>query len=100
MSAPRSASEVSLDRLKPLEASVRDFVSAVLDRAPSIGVRGEMTCDYLRGLGYRDVEVIGCPSMFLNGDRLRVEKTVPHLERDTPISAERLALQATPWARS
>ena len=75
-----------LDRLKPIEASVRDFVSAVLDRAPSIGVRGEMTCDYLRGLGYRDVEVIGCPSMFLNGAALRVEKTVPHLERDTPIS--------------
>jgi hypothetical protein len=50
-------------RLRPIEASVRGFVSAVLDHAPSIGVRGEITLDYLRGLGYRDVEVIGCPSM-------------------------------------
>ena len=90
-----------LDRLKPIEASVRDFVSAVLDRAPSIGVRGEITCDYLRGLGYRDVEVIGCPSMFLNGDRLRVEKTRARTSSATRRSRdERLALQARPWARS
>jgi hypothetical protein len=75
-----------LDRLRPIEASVRGFVSSVLDHAPSIGVRGEITYEYLRGLGYRDVEVIGCPSMFLYGDALRVEKVVTRLEGDTPIS--------------
>ena len=46
------------------------FVRAVLDRSPSIGVRGEYTADYLRRLGFRDVEVIGCPSMFVHGDRM------------------------------
>ena len=45
--------------------SVKAFVGAVLDRSPSIGVRGEYTQDYLNQLGFRDVEVIGCPSMFL-----------------------------------
>jgi len=73
-------------RLKPMERSVRAFMSAVLDHGPSIGVRGEYTFDYLRGLGFGDVEVIGCPSMFLWGPDLHVEKKAPRLERDSPIS--------------
>ena len=75
-----------LDRLKPIEPAVRAFVSAVLDRAPSIGVRGEFTDTYLRGLGFRDVEVIGCPSMFLYGEHLRVEKRRASLDRDARVS--------------
>jgi hypothetical protein len=51
--------DFKLDRLRKIEPSVRAFVSAVLDRAPSIGVRGELTHTYLTGLGFRDVEVIG-----------------------------------------
>lgn len=54
--------------LKPMEASVRRFVTAVLERSASIGVRGELTASYLRGLGFGEVDVIGCPSMFLHGD--------------------------------
>ena len=46
-------------RLAPIEDAIRGFVSAVLDHGPSIGVRGELTADYLTGLGFRDVEVIG-----------------------------------------
>ena len=73
-------------RAAPIEPSVKAFVSAVLDRGPSIGVRGEMTADYLRGLGFRDTEVIGCPSMFMWGDRLRVEKRTPTLAHDARVS--------------
>ena len=73
-------------RLKPIERSVRAFMRAALDRAPSIGVRGELTRDYLQGLGFRDVEVIGCPSMFVWGENLHVEKRVPVLERDSRVS--------------
>ncbi|WP_431963915.1 polysaccharide pyruvyl transferase family protein [Actinacidiphila sp. bgisy160] len=61
-------------RLDGIERQVKRFVSAVLDRSATIGVRGECTETYLRGLGFRDVEVIGCPSMFLNGDRFTVER--------------------------
>src|SRR5690606_27749609 len=50
--------------LDPMTETVKAFVAAVLDHGPSIGVRGELTADYLRALGFRDVEVIGCPSMF------------------------------------
>lgn len=76
--------------------SVKRFVSAVLDRSPSIGVRGQFTKDYLDGLGFGDehVEVIGCPSMFMNGPNLEVTKKV---EKITPDS--RLALNISPYVR-
>ena len=81
------------DRLGPVEGSVRAFVSAVLDRGPSIGVRGEFTHDYLRGLGFRDVEVIGCPSLFFDGDRLPIAKRPPAIARD----GARLAINVSPY---
>jgi len=81
-------------RLASIEGSVRAFVSAVLDRSPSIGVRGEVTYNYLRGLGFRDVEVIGCPSMFFDGDRMAIEKRTPTLEPDAA-----LAINVTPYVK-
>lgn len=80
--------------LLPLEPRVKRFVSAVLDRSPSIGVRGEFTADWLRGLGFRDVEVIGCPSMFWSGDRITVEKRLPQLD-----AASRIAITISPYRR-
>ena len=77
-------------RLRSIDGSVTRFVSAVLDRSPSIGVRGEFTQMYLNSLGFKDVEVIGCPSMFMNGGDLRVEKAGPSLD-----SGSRLALSAS-----
>ncbi|WP_410089573.1 polysaccharide pyruvyl transferase family protein, partial [Streptomyces sp. gb1(2016)] len=50
------------------EPTVREFVTEVLNRSASIGVRGEFTEQYLKNMGFRDVEVIGCPSMFMNGE--------------------------------
>lgn len=82
----QSNEHFSYDYQKPIEPLVRQFVTAVLDRGPSIGVRGEMTAEYLRGLGFRDIEVIGCPSMFLHGDRLSVEKRLPALDRSAKVS--------------
>jgi Polysaccharide pyruvyl transferase len=82
-----------LGRLAGIESSVRAFVRAVLARGPSIGVRGELTASYLEFLGFRDVEVIGCPSMFLHGDRLHIEKRLERLDRDA-----RLALTVSPYA--
>jgi len=73
-------------RLAGMEPSVRQFVRAVLDRGPSIGVRGAFTAEYLERLGFRDVEVIGCPSLFLYGDRLRVTKRAPDLSAAAPIA--------------
>ncbi|MFC9912268.1 polysaccharide pyruvyl transferase family protein [Streptomyces sp. NPDC059862] len=66
-------------RLKAMEPSVREFVSAVLDRSASIGVRGEFTEKYLKDMGFRNVEVIGCPSLFMYGKDLAVHKDAPAL---------------------
>ncbi|MFJ3333104.1 polysaccharide pyruvyl transferase family protein [Streptomyces sp. NPDC086766] len=73
-------------RLKAIEPAVRAFCSAVLDRSASIGVRGEFTEKYLRDLGFRDVEVIGCPSLFLYGERLTVRKRAPELTADSRVA--------------
>ncbi|MFE9018787.1 polysaccharide pyruvyl transferase family protein [Streptomyces sp. NPDC007808] len=73
-------------RLAGIEPAVRAFVSAVLDRSASIGVRGEFTEQYLKGLGFRDVEVIGCPSLFLHGKDLTVAKRAPTLAADARIA--------------
>ncbi|MFI0085870.1 polysaccharide pyruvyl transferase family protein [Streptomyces bobili] len=73
-------------RLKAMEPTVRAFCSAVLEHSASIGVRGEFTEKYLTDMGFRDVEVIGCPSMFLHGDRLTVEKRVPSLTPESRIA--------------
>ncbi|MFF9508424.1 polysaccharide pyruvyl transferase family protein [Streptomyces sp. NPDC014724] len=76
----------SADRLRPMQSTVYAFVSAVLDHSASIGVRGEFTERYLRDMGFRDVDVIGCPSMFLNGTRLDIRKSGRALGPDSRIS--------------
>jgi hypothetical protein len=73
-------------RLKAMEPSVRAFCAAVLERSASIGVRGEFTEQYLNDMGFRDVEVIGCPSMFMYGDRLTIEKRVPSLTAQSRVA--------------
>jgi hypothetical protein len=81
--------------LAPIDATVRRFVSAVLDRGPSIGVRGEFTELYLRHLGFRDVDVIGCPSVFINGPALRIEKRVDRLGPESRLAFNTAPSQAT-----
>lgn len=73
-------------RLKPMEPTVREFVTEVLNRSASIGVRGEFTEQYLKSMGFRDVEVIGCPSMFMNGETFTLEKKSESLTAESRIS--------------
>ncbi|MEV6835565.1 polysaccharide pyruvyl transferase family protein [Streptomyces sp. NPDC051133] len=73
-------------RLKRIEPTVRAFCSAVLEHSASIGVRGEFTEQYLRDMGFRDVEVIGCPSLFLYGRDLDVRKRTPELTAGSRIA--------------
>ncbi|WP_019871502.1 polysaccharide pyruvyl transferase family protein [Salinispora oceanensis] len=81
--------------LRPLDDVVKRFVGAVLDRSHTIGVRGEITADYLKALGFSAVDVIGCPSMFLHGNDLQVEKGKPALEPD-----DRVAMTISPYVTS
>lgn len=69
----QSTTDGSFSNLKKIEPTVKRFVGSVLDRSTNITVRGEQTADYIRSLGFRDVDVIGCPSMTMNGRNHRVE---------------------------
>jgi hypothetical protein len=72
--------QLSLNRdfseLSAIRNPVREFVSSILDRSASIGVRGEITRNYLIHLGFPGdlIDVIGCPSMFYNGESMQVTK--------------------------
>lgn len=54
------------------DGAARQFAEAVLEKSESIGVRGEITVEYLKRLGIKEsrIDVIGCPSMFTFGSFL------------------------------
>ncbi|MDO4167185.1 MAG: polysaccharide pyruvyl transferase family protein [Eubacteriales bacterium] len=67
------------------QATVK-FIKAVLKKSNLLGVRGEITAEYLKSLGFqeeRDFTVIGCPSMFLYGKNL----PIPEAKGLTPDSS-------------
>jgi hypothetical protein len=71
-----------------LDKTVVSFMTAVLDRSASVGVRGGFTRDYLARLGFGDehVDVIGCPSVFLHGADFQLLPTVGSLGEDARIA--------------
>ena len=69
----------------PFDAAAKHFIKSVLNKSAMIGLRGEMTADYLSNLGFqaqRDFTVIGCPSMFMFGNAL------PPLREKKPLTRE------------
>jgi hypothetical protein len=66
----------------------RRFLSAVLDRSATVGVRGEITQAALVGLGFSPerIDVIGCPSLYARGAGLRIERRVESLTRESPFT--------------
>lgn len=55
---------------------VKAFMKAVLEKSAIVGVRGQITADYLSYLGFcedRDFMVIGCPSMYSYGTNLDIK---------------------------
>lgn len=54
---------------------VKEFVKQVLNKSYAIGVRGEITANYLNNLGFKNnIIKIGCPSMFFYGNSLKKNK--------------------------
>ena len=82
-----------INAMSGMNKKVQQFVSAVLDRSATIGVRGEFTAEYLRSLGFNDVDIIGCPSMFLHGPGFRIAEPKESLRADA-----RIAFSYTPYA--
>lgn len=61
------------DTTHEFDEQAKNFVKTVLDKSAIMGVRGEITANYLKHLGFReetDYTIIGCPSMFTFGSKL------------------------------
>lgn len=73
--------------------SIKKFFKAVLNKSAMVGLRGEITANYLKGLGFvpeKHFTVIGCPSLYMNRE-LKI--------RDTNISPDsRVAFNLSPFA--
>lgn len=71
--------------LKKIEPTVKRFARAVLNGSSKLSVRGEVSAQYLRSLGFNDVIAVGCPSMTLWGPGHQVD--VPEtLEQGAPVA--------------
>lgn len=71
--------EPHIEEKRPFDHNVRAFVSEVLNHSTCLGLRGHITGDYLKRLGFiedRDFQVIGCPSIFMHGTGI-VYKEIP-----------------------
>lgn len=74
----RAPFEPKLNEGFPYDEDVKAFVSAVLEKSNIIGLRGQITSDYLTRLGFKegvDHTVIGCPSMYTFGRELNIRET-------------------------
>ncbi|MTB88271.1 polysaccharide pyruvyl transferase family protein [Aeromicrobium senzhongii] len=69
-----------------VDDAARRFMRAILARGPALGVRGERTAGYLNSLGFSEVDVIGCPSMFLRGSDLSIREAAPVFDKRTKVS--------------
>lgn len=81
--------EPGLDFRFPFDGEVRDFIAAVLEKSTIVGLRGEITGDYLAHLGFRpesDFTVIGCPSMYAYGEAQDLSSDAVELHPETRVS--------------
>ncbi|EUJ44875.1 hypothetical protein PRIP_08562 [Listeria riparia FSL S10-1204] len=71
----RANYEPQLEEGFSFDEDVINFVKAVLEKSSQIGVRGQITADYLKKLGFKegvDYRVIGCPSLYTFGRELKI----------------------------
>lgn len=69
--------EPNIKQKRPFDDDVKRFISAVLEKSNIIGLRGQITSDYLSYLGFkegRDHMVIGCPSMYTFGNNIKIRE--------------------------
>ncbi len=74
----RAPFEPDLEKGFPFDGLVKEFMDAVLEKSAIVGVRGQITADYLSSLGYIEGlhhMVIGCPSMYMFGRDLNIRDT-------------------------
>lgn len=79
--------EPDLKQKFAFDEDVKKFLEAVLEKSAMVGVRGEITSQYLSNLGFVEGKhhtVIGCPSMYTYGKHLKIRDT--SITKDSRIS--------------
>ena len=69
----RAPYEPEIEAPRSFDGAAKKFVKAALKKSSVIGLRGEITGEYLKRLGFRediDYMPIGCPSMYAFGENL------------------------------
>lgn len=71
-----------------IDQATTRFVRAILERSESIGVRGELTRDYLVHLGFDAdrIDIVGCPSLHVSPPEAIAAKGVARLDRESRIA--------------
>lgn len=80
LKAPKNVESAELKF--PFDGTVREFIKAILEKSNMVGVRGEITAQYLTNLGFKngtDHIAIGCPSMYTYGENLKI-RAIPNVE--------------------
>lgn len=83
----RANYEPQLEEGFTFDEDVTNFVKAVLEKSSKIGVRGQITADYLKKLGFNestDYQVIGCPSLYTFGREIKIRDL--HLTEHSSIA--------------
>jgi len=90
----RAPFEPKLNEGFAFDETVKEFIKAVLNHSNIIGLRGQITSDYLTRLGFKegiDHHVIGCPSMYTFGPDLIIRDTVINKDSKVAINNSRLS---------
>jgi hypothetical protein len=77
-----------LDDVKAIPLGTKRLLSVVEERSSAIGVRGDFTAQVANDCGVKNVEVLGCPSIFTFGN-------VPQLRDIEPSEISRIGIGPT-----
>lgn len=63
----------------------KEFYNAVYESGGNIAVRGFYTKSYFDSINCKDVKVVGCPSMYINGLDFQIDEKKANIEKFKPI---------------
>lgn len=84
----QSDKNFSTEYLNDIKDEAGMFIKTILRNNGFIGLRGEFTAECMKKLGFMegsDFETVGCPSMFMKGSDLNIEKKDIEEEKFIPL---------------
>ena len=73
------------------------FIETVLNTGGVFGVRGYFTYEFFSKLGFKEIDVIGCPSMYLRGRELIIKKKETNRDNFSPVIVTRPSYLRNPY---